>query len=86
MDALYWRQSIYRHTHRLRVNLRHTGAGRINSCTATEEHPDGAENSATEHLIWDHDGEDVTATLERNHLRPNQSVTLQWEVSPRERT
>ncbi|WP_067837330.1 hypothetical protein [Nocardia lijiangensis] len=81
VDALYWRQSIYRHTRRLSIHLRHAGAGRMLSCSATEEHPDGAENSAAEGLIWDHDGRDVVATLTRDHLRPNQSVTLHWEVT-----
>ncbi|MET8779026.1 hypothetical protein ABZV58_28820 [Nocardia sp. NPDC004654] len=81
VDALYWRQSIYRHTRRLSIHLRHAGAGRILTCSASEEHPDGAENSATEGLVWDHDGRDVVATLTRDHLRPNQSVTLHWEVT-----
>lgn len=41
---------------------------------------DGSENSATEELIWDDEGDDVL-TLTRDYLRPNQSVTLRWTVT-----
>ncbi len=80
-DALYWRQAVYRYTRRLTINLRHANAGDVLSCSAVEEHPDGAENSATEHLTWDYEGEDVIVTLVREYLRPSQSVTLRWEVA-----
>ncbi|MFC8046156.1 hypothetical protein [Nocardia sp. NPDC057353] len=81
LESLYWRQSIYRHTRHLRLDLRHEGAGKMVSCAATEEHPDGSENSAADQLIWDHEDGDVVATLRREHLRPNQSMTLRWEVT-----
>ncbi|UGT61338.1 hypothetical protein [Nocardia asteroides] len=81
LESLYWRQSIYRHTRHFRLDLRHAGAGQLVSCAASEEHPDGSENSAADRLIWDHEDGDVVATLRREHLRPNQSVTLRWEVA-----
>ncbi|WP_156959414.1 hypothetical protein [Nocardia sp. BMG51109] len=80
-DELYWRQTIARYTRHFSVHLRHENAGDLISCSATEEHPDGAENSATEDLIWDCDGDDAIVTLHREYLRPNQSVTLFWEVT-----
>lgn len=76
----YWRQQVARHTRDFSFRLRHKAAHLV-SCTATEEHADGAENSASEALQWDeHDGE-VDITLTRHYLRPNQAVTLRWEVS-----
>ncbi len=33
---------------------------------AVEEHPDGSENSATEELMWDYEGNDVVITLTRD--------------------
>ena len=41
---------------------------------------DGSENSATEELMWDYEGNDVVITLTRDYLRPNQAVTLRWAV------
>ncbi|GAA4063897.1 hypothetical protein GCM10022214_16960 [Actinomadura miaoliensis] len=49
-------------------------------CEATEEDPNGAEISADDDLVWDYDGDDAVMTLTRNHLRPNQSLTLRWDV------
>jgi hypothetical protein len=46
------------------------------SCAATEEYPDGSENSASEDLVWDYQGDDVTISLERKYLLPDQAVTL----------
>jgi hypothetical protein len=79
-DALYWRQTIRRFTRHLTITLRHRGAGALKSCVAVEEHPDGSENSAFEDLLWDNEGEDLVITLTRDYLRPNQSVTLRWDV------
>ncbi|MFB9833802.1 hypothetical protein [Actinoallomurus acaciae] len=80
-DALYWRQAIARYTRHFTINLRHGEAGGLISCSAVEEHEDGSENSATEELIWDDEGDDVIITLTRDYLRPNQSVTLRWTVT-----
>lgn len=77
---LYWRQSAARHTHRLALRLRHRSGGALTACTATEEHPDGSENSAAEGLRWKYEEQDVLVTLTRDHLRPGQAVTLRWEV------
>ncbi|WP_283206614.1 hypothetical protein [Nocardia cyriacigeorgica] len=35
----------------------------------------------TEDLIWDDESNDVTVALTREYLRPNQAITLRWEVS-----
>jgi hypothetical protein len=76
----YWNQSLPRYTRHFTMRLRHHQAGLLTSCAATEEHPDGSENSATEELLWDYEGNDVVITLTRDYLRPNQAVTLRWEV------
>jgi hypothetical protein len=81
VDDHYWRQAIPRYTRHLTIRLRHRGGGQLAVCTAVEEHPDGSENSATEELMWDYDGDDVVITLTRDYLRPNQAVTLRWAVS-----
>ena len=80
-DALYWRQGINRYTRHFTLNLRHGDAGDLISCSAVEEHADGLEVSATEELIWDHEGDDVIITVTRDYLRPGQSVTLRWTVT-----
>jgi hypothetical protein len=80
-NRLYWRQSLPRYTRHLTINLRHREAGTLASCSAVEEHPDGSENSATEELLWDYDGDDFVVTLTRDYLRPNQSVTLRWDIA-----
>ncbi|MFC7483074.1 helix-turn-helix transcriptional regulator [Luedemannella flava] len=79
VDEFYWRQATPRYVRRLTILVRHKGAGRLRDCTAVEEHPDGSENSAAEQLRWDYEGSDLVVTLTRDHLRPNQAVTLRWE-------
>lgn len=76
----YWRQSITRLTRHLTISLRQRDAGRLVACTAVEEHADGSENSAAEDLLWDYDQSDAVITLTRDYLRPNQAVTVRWEV------
>jgi hypothetical protein len=77
----YWRQSLQRYTRHLTLNIHHQNAGHLIRCSAVEEHPDGSENSATEQLMWDYEGSEVTITLTRDYLRPNQAITLRWDVS-----
>lgn len=79
-DDHYWRQAIPRYTRHYTLRIRHQGAGQLLRCTATEEEPNGSENSAEDHLVWDYDGDDVVMTLTRDHLRPNQALTLRWDV------
>lgn len=81
VDAFYWRRSIHRYTRRFGMTVRHCGVGDLASCTAVEAHQDGSENSATDSLIWDCEGNDVVIGLTREFLRPNQSVTLRWECA-----
>lgn len=76
----YWRQWVPRHTRRLSIHLHHRGAVGLMDYTATEEHPDGSENSATEALEWDERDGSVDLRLIRQYLRPGQAVTLRWEV------
>jgi hypothetical protein len=80
VDSLYWRQSVPRYTGRLSMNLHQRGGGQLVNCTAAEEHPDGTENSVTDGLTWDYDGDDIIVMLTCNYLRPGQSVTLRWEI------
>jgi hypothetical protein len=75
----YWRQSMPRYTREYTLRVRQANI-QLEGCTASEEHPDGSENSATDSLMWDYDGDDAVMTLTRDYLRPNQAVTLRWEV------
>jgi hypothetical protein len=79
-ELLYWRQSLQRYTRHFTVRLRHEGAGTLTSCSAVEEHPDGSESFAAEDLLWDYEGDDIVITVARDYLRPNQCVTLRWDV------
>ncbi|MFC4052465.1 hypothetical protein ACFOY4_22500 [Actinomadura syzygii] len=76
----YWRQAIPRYLRHYTLRVRHRGAGQLLRCTASEEHPDGSENSAEDDLVWDYEGDDIVMTLTRNYLRPNQAITLRWDV------
>lgn len=75
----YWRESMPRYCRHYEINVRQRHID-LGGCTATEEHPDGSENSATDSLVWDIEGRDAVMALTRDHLRPNQAVTLRWEV------
>jgi len=77
----YWRQSFNRFTRRFTLALRHRGVRPLVQCSATEEFSNGSEVSTTEDLVWDYQGDDVMLTLTRDYLRPNQAVTLRWEVT-----
>jgi hypothetical protein len=79
-ELLYWRQSLQRYTRHFTIKLRHQGAGTLTSCSAVEEHPDGSESFAAEDLLWDYDGDDIVITVARDYLRPNQCVTLRWDI------
>jgi hypothetical protein len=76
----HWQQTACRCIRRLSIRLRHRGARQLTSCTAVEEHPDGAQNSATEALEWDELDGDVVLTVRRELLLPNQVLTLRWDV------
>ncbi|MFF5261791.1 hypothetical protein ACFY4C_22870 [Actinomadura viridis] len=75
----YWRESMPRYCRQYEINIRQRDID-LGGCTATEEHPDGSENSATDSLVWDIEGNDAVMSLTRDYLRPNQAVTLRWEV------
>lgn len=81
VDQHYWRQSVPRFTRRFNLTVRHAGVRPLIQCTAVEEAADGSEVSATEALVWGYEGDDVSITLTRDYLRPNDSVTLRWEVT-----
>jgi len=81
VDDHYWREALRRYTRHLTIQMRHRRGEQLTVCTAVEEHPDGSENSATEELMWDYDGDDIVITLTRDYLAPNQAVTLRWAVS-----
>lgn len=81
----YWRQSLPRYTRHVTIALHHRAVGRLLGYSAVEEQQNGSENSVTEDLLWDNDGDDVIVTLTRDYLRPGQSLTMRWEVEHIER-
>ncbi|MFE7744888.1 hypothetical protein [Nocardia sp. NPDC057455] len=81
----YWRQGLPRYTRHVTITLRHNEVGRLLDYSATEEQVNGSEQSISEDLIWDNDGDDVIVTLTRDYLRPGQSVTVRWDVEHLER-
>jgi hypothetical protein len=76
----YWRQSIGRYTRHFTLTLRHRGGQQLVTCSATEEHANGAENTVSEDLLWNYEDDDVLITFTRDYLRPNQAVTVRWEL------
>jgi hypothetical protein len=76
----YWRQAMPRYTRHYTLRVRQQKVQLV-TCTATEEYPDGSEISANDSLTWDYESGDVILTLTRDYLRPNQAVTLHWEVT-----
>ncbi|WP_174553259.1 hypothetical protein [Nocardia beijingensis] len=81
----YWRQGLPRYTRHVTITLRHNAVGRLLSYSATEEQVNGSEQTVSEDLIWDNDGDDVLVTLTRDYLRPGQSATVRWDVEHIER-
>jgi hypothetical protein len=79
LDELYWRQTAPRPTRHLTLNVRHERASLLR-CSAIEELPDGSEVVATDDILWDYEGADVTMTLTRDYLHSNQALTLRWEI------
>lgn len=79
-EAHYWRQAITRYTLRMSIDVRQDGVARLVDCSAIEEHPDGAKQAIDELVRWSHDGSEAHVGLVREELRPNQFVTLHWEV------
>jgi hypothetical protein len=79
LDELFWRQAILRPTRHFTIDVRHQQASLLR-CSAIEEMPDGSEVFATDDILWDYDGADVTMTLTRDYLHPNQALTLRWEI------
>lgn len=81
VDAHYWRQAVTRAMLRLTIDVHQTGIGTLRDVAALEEHPDGATQSIDEHVRWSAEGDEATITLVREDLKPNQFVTLHWEVA-----
>ncbi|MCW3036783.1 MAG: hypothetical protein JWM17_2095 [Actinobacteria bacterium] len=79
LDELYWRQTVPRPTRHLTLNIRHEQASLLR-CSAIEEMPHGSEVVATDDILWDYEGGDVTMTLTRDYLHSNQALTLRWEI------
>jgi hypothetical protein len=78
-DDHYWRETMRRYVRHYTLRIRHEGI-QLSGCTASEEHPDGSENSATDSLMWDYDDQAAVMTVTRDYLRPNQAITLRWDV------
>jgi len=79
LDELFWRQAILRPTRHFTIDVRHQQASLLR-CSAIEEMPDGSEVVATDDILWDYEGADVTMTLTRDYLHPNQALSLRWEI------
>ncbi|HEX9315491.1 MAG TPA: hypothetical protein VGA71_08815 [Actinomycetota bacterium] len=79
IDELYWRQTVPHPTRHLTLNIRHERASLVR-CSAVEEMPDGSEVVATDDILWDYEGADVTMMLTRDYLHSNQALTLRWEI------
>jgi hypothetical protein len=79
VDEFYWRQDVLRHTRHLTIAARHRQATLL-TCSAVEQLPDGSEAFATESILWDHEGEDVSISVTRDYLEPGQALTLRWEI------
>jgi hypothetical protein len=79
IDEHYWREEISHYTRHYALRVRQEDV-QLGGCSATEEQPDGAENSAADGLTWDYDEDSITLTLTRDYLRPKQAATLRWEV------
>ncbi len=80
-SELYWRQSVYRPTQKLHLQMRLGGVDALTGCQAVEERPDGSEITATESLTWNTDENGIVIDLNRRNLRTNQTVTLRWDVA-----
>ena len=79
-DKRYWRQCMMRNVRHLTLQVTSANS-RLVSCSATEEHTDGSETDVTDSVLCDDDGPDVRLTVVRDYLRPNQYVTLRWDVT-----
>jgi hypothetical protein len=78
VDNHYWREEMSHYTRHYALHVRQQGVQLV-GCTATEEYPDGAENSAADGMTWDYDADGITLSLTRDYLRPKQTATLRWE-------
>lgn len=79
LEDFYWRQDIHRPTRHATISIRQRHAALVR-CSAVEDHPDGSETFATDDILWDHEGPDVTMTLTRDYLVAGQALTLRWEI------
>jgi hypothetical protein len=79
-EALFWRHVFPRFTRFFTMTVRHRGAGTLAGCSATEEHPDGSVTITPSALTWDYDGDDIVMTTTLDYVRPNQAVTIRWEL------
>lgn len=75
----YWRQCMMRYVRHLNIELHHHGVQLV-TCSAVEEYTDGTEANIDDSIIRENNGNDVMLTVARDYLRPNQYVTLRWEV------
>lgn len=79
-DAHYWRQAVTRYTLRMHLDVRQEGVVRLVDCGAIEEQPHGDKQQIDEYVRWTQGDGGATMNLVREELRPNQFVTLHWEV------
>jgi hypothetical protein len=75
----YWRQDITRPTRHGTITVRHRRSTLL-GCSAIEQLQDGSEAFATDEILWDQEGPDVTITVTRDYLASGQALTLRWET------
>jgi hypothetical protein len=75
----YWRQDITRPTRYTTITV-HQRRAALLGCSAIEQLQDGSEILATDEILWDQQGHDLTITATRDYLGPGQALTLRWET------
>jgi hypothetical protein len=79
LEDYYWRQDITRPTRHVTITVHHRRSMLL-GCSAIEQLQDGSETFATDEILWDQEGPDVTITVTRDYLGAGQALTLRWET------
>jgi len=79
LEDYYWRQDITCPTRHVTITVRHRRSTLL-GCSAVEQLQGGSETFATDEILWDQEGPDVTITVTRDYLAPGQALTLRWET------
>ena len=79
VDEQYWHEIMRLHTRHYTIQVHDERTKTLTTCTAKEELPDGTVVSSGAGLMWTPTDTGVSITLTRDHLHPNQAVTLRWD-------